>query len=148
MTQTEAAIPVIIGVGQINDRPDDPMQGLDSMGLMESALRLADADAGGGWLARLDSLAVVDQISWPQLGTISGPLAAALGAQPRICEQTPMASGDSPILLLNQAANRIASGEIAVAAIVGGEALRRPPIAPSGTSPAVPRPICASASGW
>jgi len=35
-----------------------------------------------------------------------------------------MASGDSPILLLNEAANRIGAGEIEVAAIVGGEALR------------------------
>ena len=33
-------IPVIIGVGQINDRPDDPDQGLDSLGLMVAALQV------------------------------------------------------------------------------------------------------------
>src|SRR3546814_12904343 len=38
--------PVIIGVGQINDRPDDPDRGLDSLGLMVAALKAADADAG------------------------------------------------------------------------------------------------------
>ena len=53
-----ARIPVIVGVGQVNDRPADPQQGLDSLGLMEAALRVADEDAGGGWLARLNSLAV------------------------------------------------------------------------------------------
>lgn len=36
----------------------------------------------------------------------------------------PAASGDSPILLLNEAANRIGAGEIRIAAIAGGEALR------------------------
>src|SRR3546814_6528947 len=56
--------PVIIGVGQINDRPDDPDRGLDSLGLMVAALKAADADAGGGLLTDLDSLAIVDQISF------------------------------------------------------------------------------------
>ncbi|RKH47770.1 acetyl-CoA acetyltransferase [Corallococcus sicarius] len=117
-------IPVIVGVGQVNDRPEDPLQGLDSRGLMEAALRLADADAGGGWLSRLDSLAVVDQLSFPQLGPLPLSLAERLGARPRLLEQTAEASGDSPVRLLDEAANRIAAGEVEVAAVVGGEALR------------------------
>ncbi len=119
-------IPVIIGVGQINDRdePDRPASGLDSLGLMESALHAADADAGGGWLTRLDSLGVVDQISFPELGDVSAPLAARVGAKPRVCYKSGYASGDSPLLLLNEAANRIGAGEIKVAAVAGGEALR------------------------
>lgn len=117
-------IPVIVGVGQVNDRPADPAEGLDPLGLMVAALRLADADAGGNWLADLDSLAIVDQISFRDLGDLSGPLAGVLGARPPICEKTRIASGDSPILLLNEAANRIGAGEIKIAAIAGGEALR------------------------
>jgi acetyl-CoA C-acetyltransferase len=119
-------IPVIVGVGQVNDRDDADRAslGLDSLGLMEAALRAADEDAGGGWLARLQSLAVVDQISWPELGDVSAPLAKRLGANPRICHKTAYSSGDSPLLLLNEAANRIGAGEISVAAVVGGEALR------------------------
>ncbi|MBV9842328.1 MAG: acetyl-CoA acetyltransferase [Sphingomonadaceae bacterium] len=117
-------VPVIVGVGQINDRPADPQAGLNSAGLMEAALRAADEDAGGGWLADLDSLAVVDQISFRELNPIAPGLADRVGARPRFCEQTPMASGDSPILLLNEAANRIGSGEIRIAAVAGGEALR------------------------
>jgi len=119
-------IPVIIGVGQINDReePKKASVTLDSLGLMEAALRAADLDAGGGWLGQLDSLGVVDQISYPELGDVSAPLARRVGAAPRICYKSGYASGDSPLLLLNEAANRIGAGEIKVAAIAGGEALR------------------------
>ncbi|HEY2676975.1 MAG TPA: hypothetical protein VGI65_08380 [Steroidobacteraceae bacterium] len=118
-------IPVIVGVGQVNDRDADAAGlGLDSLGLMEAALRAADQDAGGGWLPRLDSLAVVEQISWPALGNVSAPLAQALAAHPRLCYKTAYSTGDAPLLLLNEACNRIATGEITVAAVVGGEALR------------------------
>jgi acetyl-CoA C-acetyltransferase len=119
-------IPVIIGVGQINDRDEPHKAGssLDSLGLMAAALRAADLDAGGGWLPRLDSLGVVDQISYPELGDVSAPLAQRVNASPRICYKSGYASGDSPLLLLNEAANRIGTGEIQVAAVAGGEALR------------------------
>jgi acetyl-CoA C-acetyltransferase len=121
---TPERTPVIIGVGQINDRPATPEEGLDSVQLMEAALRRADADAGGGWLSTLDSLTLVEQISYPWLGDFEHALAARIGATPRICTRTRMASGDSPVLLLNEATNRIGAGEITIAAISGGEALR------------------------
>src|SRR5690242_14285869 len=124
MRVDESRIPVIVGVGQINDRPEDGADGLNSFELMKAALHAAERDAGGGWLAKLDSLAVVAQLSFPDLGDVSIPLADALGAAPRICSQTRYPSGDGPILLLNEAANLIAAGEIESAAIVGGEALR------------------------
>jgi acetyl-CoA C-acetyltransferase len=124
MADEAARVPVIIGVGQVDDRPQDPRNGQDSLDLMEAALRAADADAGGGWLSRLGSLAVVNQISFGSLGELPEPLAKRTGAAPKIAYQTPRASGDSPVLLLNEAANRIAAGEIEVAAVVGGEALR------------------------
>lgn len=120
----ETRIPVIVGVGQINDRPADDAEGLNSFGLMEAALRRSDADAGGGWLAQLQSLAVVDQLSFPELGDFSRPLAEALGAAPKHCVKTRYPSGESPVLLLNEAANRIAAGEAEICAVVGGEALR------------------------
>ncbi|MCU1482792.1 MAG: Acetyl-CoA acetyltransferase [Subtercola sp.] len=117
-------IPVIIGVGQINDRPENLDQALDSLGLMRAALEIADADAGGGWLAQVDSLAVVAQISFRDLGDVSRPLADSLGISPRYLEQTAQPLGESPIQLIHEAANRIGSGEATVAAAVGGEALR------------------------
>lgn len=112
--------PVIIGTGQINDR--DCIH--DSLGLMAAALERADADAGGGWIAALDSLAVVNQISFPALGNCAEALAAHFGISPAHVEQTPWPTGESPVQLLNEAANRIGAGEIEVAAIVGAEALR------------------------
>ncbi|NIJ38555.1 acetyl-CoA C-acetyltransferase [Sphingopyxis panaciterrae] len=122
MTDPER-IPVIIGVGQVNDRPDDPDQGLDSLGLMVAALTVAAKDAGVP-LAQLDSLAIVDQISFHHLGKLCEPLAAAIGATPAINYQSPAPHGDTPVRLLNEAANRIGAGEVKLAAVVGAEALR------------------------
>ena len=116
--------PVIIGVGQLNDRPEDPGDGLDPIGLMAAALKRADEDAGGDWLETCDSLSVVAQLAWPQLNPVDEKLAEHLGIEPAHRMQTAMPNGDSPILLLHEAANRIARGEATVCAVVGGEALR------------------------
>lgn len=115
-------IPVIIGVGEINDRPASPLDGLDSLGLMTAALGRADRDAGGGWLASVDSLHIVNQISWP-VDDIVQALPQRLGLAPsHVVTGSP--SGDAPVRYLNDAANRIAAGSSQIAAIVGGEALR------------------------
>jgi acetyl-CoA C-acetyltransferase len=115
-------IPVIIGVGEINDRPASPADGLDSLGLMAAALSRADQDAGGAWVQKLDSLHIVNQISWP-VDDIVQDLPRRLGIAPaHVVTGGP--SGDSPIRYLNDAANRIAAGVSEVAAVVGGEALR------------------------
>src|SRR5690554_5810996 len=58
-------IPVIIGVGEINDRPGPEDEGLDSLGLMLAALKAAEQDSGVRVLDRIDWLGVVDQISFP-----------------------------------------------------------------------------------
>jgi acetyl-CoA C-acetyltransferase len=119
MTDSERT-PVIVGAGQINDRTGQ----LDSFELMRAALAAADEDAGGGWLRQLDSLAVVDQLSFPELTEIPERLAASFGANPRLCSKTKYPSGESPVRLLNEAAELVRAGEIEIAAIVGGEALR------------------------
>ena len=120
MNADPARTPVIIGVGQFNDRDNVH----DSLGLMVAALEAADADAGGGWIARLESIAVVNQISFPKLDDCAAHLAQHYGISPKIVEQTPHPTGESPVQLLNEAANRIGAGEISVAAIIGAEALR------------------------
>ena len=128
MTANPERVPVIVGVGQVNDRPDSPQQGLDSGGLMVAALKAADEDAGansrGGWLADVDSLALVSQMSWPHLNPLTQTVADGIGASPAHLFQTALPNGDSPILLLNEAANRIGAGEATVCAVTGGEALR------------------------
>lgn len=119
-----ALIPVIVGVGQVEDRTDDPFAALDPVALMAGALREADADGGGGWLAACDSLAVVDQLSFPALNPVVDAVAATLGVAPAHRFQTAGPMGDSPVRLLDEAANRIGAGRSRVAAVVGGEALR------------------------
>ena len=120
--------PVIIGVGQVNDRPTDPDEGLEPLALMVAALRAAEADAGAkpgaSLLADLDSLTVVTQLSFRDQNPLCEKLAEAIGAQPRLLEQSDKAHGDTPIRMLNDAANRIAAGEAKLCAVVGAEALR------------------------
>lgn len=117
-------MPVLVGVGQVNDRPADPLEGLTSVELMAEALRRADADAGGGWLARADRLAAVRQISMPALHPAAPRVADMLGLSGLATGDTASASGDSPIRLLDEAANAIAAGDARIVAVTGGEALR------------------------
>lgn len=124
MSADPERVAVIVGVGQINDRPATPEAGCEPLQLMQAALEQADRDAGGGWLTHLDSVAVVQQISFRKQNPLAGKLAAAIGASPALAYESVGPNGDSPILLLNEAANRIAAGEIAIAAVVGAEALR------------------------
>jgi acetyl-CoA C-acetyltransferase len=116
-------IPVIVGVGQINDRPGPDEEGLDCIGLMAAAACAADEDAGGGLLSRCDWLAIVPKISFRDLDPVA-LLPAALGIAPGHVRQAGMASGNTPILYLNDAANAVASGEAKVCLIAGGEGLR------------------------
>ena len=113
-------MPVIVGVGEITDRPDDPAQGLEPLALMEQALRRTEADAGAALLARIDALDVVNQVSWPY-ADMPAQLAARIGARPAHAVYGPV-GGESPIRFLHQAAARIASGQSEVAAVCGAEA--------------------------
>ncbi|MFV3127142.1 hypothetical protein [Niveispirillum sp. KHB5.9] len=116
-------LPVIIGVGQVNDRPGADEPGLDSAGLMLAALAVAEHDAGVSLLGRLDWLGIENQISWPD-PAIDETVAAGLPARPGHVRLTADASGHGPMELLNRAANAIGRGEVRIAAITGGEALR------------------------
>lgn len=116
--------PIIIGVGQINDRPTEPAQGLDPVALMAASLKLAEADAGAALLADADYLGVVQQISFRELTEVPEAVAASVGARPAMLYQTHGPNGDSPVMLLNEAANLIGAGECRIALVCGAEALR------------------------
>jgi acetyl-CoA C-acetyltransferase len=123
MSTDPVRIPVIVGVGEINDRPSVAEAGLDPIGLMAAALEAADADAGGGFLRRADLVLVTPQISFRALDT-TDLLATRLRMPAERVRQAAQASGDTPIRHLNDAANAIAAGETEVCCVVGGEALR------------------------
>ena len=122
-----ARTPVIIGVGEITWRDKDPAHGLEPIALMEAALRAAQEDAltgarphaGTALLQGIDALDVVCEHSWPYADA-PALLCDRLHIQPQHRAYA-MAGGESPVRLLHEAALRIASGESAVAAVVGAE---------------------------
>ena len=113
-------IPVIVGVGELLDRPTDPAQGLEPLALMAAALQNAERDAGTALLARIDSLDVVNFVSW-RYHAPEQLLCRRLGIAPARAVYGPV-GGESPVRYLHEAALRIARGESQVAAVCGAEA--------------------------
>src|SRR3954469_5951667 len=116
----EDRIPVIVGVGEITDRPKDIAAGLEPIALLEEAVRRAEADSGAKLLGELGSLDVVNFLSW-RYRDPEKQLAARLGANPAHCYYGPV-GGESPIRYIHEAAKRIARGECSVAVVCGAEA--------------------------
>ncbi len=113
-------IPVIVGVGEIVDRPKEIVDGLEPLDLLERALRRAEEDAGAKLLGEVQSLDVVSFMSW-RYRDPEKLLAQRLGIRPAHCYYGPV-GGESPIRYLHEAALRIARGECSVAAVCGAEA--------------------------
>ena len=116
----EDCIPVIVGIGEIVDRPKEIAEGLEPLDLLEQALHRAEADAGAKLLGEVQSLDVVNFLSW-RYRDPEKLLAQRLGMQPAHCYYGPV-GGETPIRYIHEAAKRIARGEFAVAAICGAEA--------------------------
>ena len=122
--------PVIAGVGQLTHRPSpaDPSTWTEPLALMADALALAgdDASATSGarsaLLERLDVLTAIPGFTWsvadPALAT-----AERLGITARSTRVT-YPGGTVPQRAVFDAAARIATGEIEVAAVVGAEAMK------------------------
>jgi acetyl-CoA C-acetyltransferase len=113
-------IPVIVGVGEIADHPLEPTAGLEPLALLEAAVRRAGDDAGAPLLNEIDSLDVVNFLSW-RYREPEQLLAVRLGIAPAHCAYGPV-GGESPIRFLHEAAKRIARGESKVAVVCGAEA--------------------------
>src|SRR5919109_2541137 len=116
----EERIPVSVGVGEIVDRPKDIAAGLEPLTLLEEALKRAEADSGGKLLGEIQSLDVVNFLSW-RYRDPEKQLAGRLGIKPSHLYYGPV-GGESPIRYLHEAAQRIARGECSVAAVCGAEA--------------------------
>src|SRR5689334_23608547 len=123
MTKTsipEDRIPVIVGIGEIIDRPKEITEGLEPLDLLERALRRAETDAGAKLLGEVQSLDVVNFLSW-RYRDPEKLLAQRLGVSPAHCYYGPV-GGESLIRYIHEAAKRIARGECSVAAVCGAEA--------------------------
>jgi len=113
-------IPVIVGVGEIVDRPKEIAEGLEPLALLAEALRRAEADSGAKLLGEIQSLDIVNFLSW-RYRDPAAQLAERLGITPAHAYYGPV-GGESPIRYLHEAAQRIARGECSVAAVCGAEA--------------------------
>src|SRR4029077_20372750 len=116
----EDRIPVIVGVGEIVDRPKELTAGIEPLTLLEQALKRAEADSGANLLGDIGSLDVVNFLSW-RYRDPEKQLANRLGITPAHLYYRPV-GGESPIRYLHEAAQRIARGECSVAAVCGAEA--------------------------
>jgi len=116
----EHRIPVIVGVGEITDRPGEITEGLEPLTLLEQALQRAETDSGAKLLGEIGSLDVVNFLSW-RYRDPEQQLAHRLGITPAHLYYGPV-GGESPIRYLHEAAKRIARGECEVAAVCGAEA--------------------------
>jgi acetyl-CoA C-acetyltransferase len=117
---------VLIGAAQLCERPrDDRDLGAElarigrPMDLLERVARAAGEDAGIGAraLARLDTVALVQIMGWAARNPPRA-LAERLGAAP-VRELTTGVGGETPLVLVNDVARRIARGESELA-FVGG----------------------------
>src|SRR6195256_1100274 len=116
----DSRIPVIVGVGEIVDRPKEIIDGLEPLDLLEQALKRAEADSGAKLLSEIQSLDIVSFLSW-RYRDPETKLSDRLGIKPKHAYYGPV-GGESPIRYLHEAAQRIARGECSVAAVCGAEA--------------------------
>jgi acetyl-CoA C-acetyltransferase len=115
---------VLVGVGQVRNKPgpDGPFEPIEPARLAARALERAAADAGDrDLLAAADFLGCTSPLAW-HYDDFPDLLAQLLGIEPRERHQMPM-GGETPVSLLNAAANRIQSGEVRVALLAGAEAV-------------------------
>lgn len=113
-------IPVIVGVGELIDRPSDLRTAREPLALMAAALRAAEGDAGTALVRQVDSLDIINEISWPYPDP-AAQLCALLEIAPARAVYGPV-GGQTPLKAIHEAALAIARGAVSVAAVCGAEA--------------------------
>src|SRR4030088_3026152 len=88
-------IPVIVGVGEIIDRPQEITAGLEPLTLLVEALKRADADSGGKLPGDMASLDIGTFLMW-RYQDPANHLSDRLGIQPAHGYYGPV-GGESPI---------------------------------------------------
>ncbi len=123
----DSRAPVVVGLGQSLRRPGaaaDLAALPEPVAMMVDVLRSAGEDTGTGdrLLRAADSIRVVATLSWhyPNAASL---VAAALGADPRQTARS-VPGGNGPQLLVNDAAEAIAAGQMDVVLVAGAEAVQ------------------------
>ncbi len=121
MTSTQP-VPVLVGVGQILQRLEDPRQAAEPLAMMLAALQQAGEDSGAPkLLERADSIQVVRGM-W-RYGDPGREIARRLGATPTETVGTPYGGNFSQACVID-AARLIQSGRRGIVLVVGAEAGR------------------------
>ena len=111
--------PVLVGVGQLLQRGDDPRAAAEPLEMMVAALERAAADAGGPkLLTRADSLYVL-RGAWGY-GDPGREVARRIGASPVETVGTPYGGNYAQACVID-AARRIQAGRAGVVLVVGAE---------------------------
>ena len=114
--------PVIVGVGQAEQRSGDPADAVEPVALLERAARAAGDDARAAILDRVDTVAVVAIVSWPYPDP-GAVLARRLGLGGLRRTMTSTVGGNSPQLLVNTVAPMIERGDADVVLLGGAECM-------------------------
>ncbi len=113
-------IPVLVGADQLTQREVEFEQALSPLEMLERVARGAaeDSSQSSALLAELDTIGLVEVLGWRPK---NGPrlLAESLGADKVEHEFDCHIGGETPIVLLNQFAERIRAGESRVALVAG-----------------------------
>ncbi len=116
--------PIIIGIGQVTHRERIIGDSLSALDLAAKAIHACVEDTGcEDILKHVDSLSVVN-ISTESMNYPEERLCRMLGISPAVRELSAI-GGNTPQWLVNRAADKLASGEIKMALLVGGEAIYR-----------------------
>jgi len=113
--------PVIVGVGEVLDRPADLQKSREPAVLMADAVRRAEEDAGARMIPHIDAIDVVKEVSIPY-PDLPGRVTNELGLNGRSRAALTDGSGNGPLREMHNAAIRIQRGEIEVALLCGAEA--------------------------
>ncbi|MDQ1404101.1 MAG: acetyl-CoA C-acetyltransferase, partial [Actinomycetota bacterium] len=117
---------MLVGGGQLLRRADSAVGAPEPVAMMAEVARLAadDAQATGGaagLLARIDSVRTTDTISW-KYENAPALLSQELAVSPRQLLASTV-GGNSPQMLVNDAAAAIRRGDLDVAVVAGAEAI-------------------------
>ena len=115
-------LPVIVGVGQVVQRAATVADAREPVDLIADAVRAAAGDAGIASLATVESIRIVQLLSW-RYRDPAHFVAEALGITPRELASTTM-GGNTPQTLINTTAAEIQRGDIDCAVLAGGECWR------------------------
>ncbi|MGY9074938.1 MAG: acetyl-CoA acetyltransferase [Acidimicrobiales bacterium] len=112
--------PVLVGVGQLIQKPDNPVEALEPVAMMQAVLEAAADDAGSRTLLDRATDTWVIKGAWPYTdpGAI---LSQRFGNSSRTALSTD--GGNTPQSLVNKASLRIQQGEADVVMIVGAEGI-------------------------